>query len=85
MAVCLFIVGWLGVGLGRWVVVFFLCSFMCLFVFVLFFFACFLFVFCLFFVCLLIFLDISSRCLSLQDSNMSGVNGGHPRVVPGKV
>ena len=37
---------------------------------------------CLLFVCLL---DISSRCLSLQDSKFAGVDGDHPRMVLGKV
>ena len=37
---------------------------------------------CLFIVCLL---DISSRHLSLQDSNLLGVDGGYPRMVSGKV
>ena len=75
LALCLFIVGWWGVGLGGWVVFLFFLVFIHVFV-------CFLFVFL--FVNFFRYL-LQTLCLSLEDSNMSGVNGGHPRVVPGKV
>ena len=61
---------------------FFCCFFLFIHVFVCFLFV-FLFVFCLF-VNFFRYLLQTLR-LSLEDSNMLGVNGGHPRVVPGKV